>query len=55
MKSIGRRTFFNRISFGAIGTMILSLIPVNLFMKKKHNLSSNIKIKTNPNSVRRNK
>ena len=55
MKSIGRRTFFNKISMSAIGTMLLSLFPLNLFAVKKNNLPSKIKVKLHPNSVRRNK
>ena len=55
MKSIGRRTFFNKISISAIGTMLFSFSPIKLFAGKKNNLPSIIKIKLHPNSVKRNK
>lgn len=55
MKSIGRRKFFNKLSLGAIGTAVLSVMPSNLFAKKKHSLPLNIKVKLHPSSIKRNK
>lgn len=55
MKSIGRRTFFNKISISAIGTLLFSSFPLNLIADKRKSLPSKIKIKLNPNSVKRNK
>jgi len=55
MKSIGRRTFFNKISLGAMGTMFFSFFTLNLFVKGKNKLPSKIKINLHPKSVRRNK
>jgi hypothetical protein len=55
MKSIGRRTFFNKISMTAIGTMLLSFFPLNLFANNKKKIASKIQVKLHPNSVRRNK
>lgn len=55
MKIIGRRGFFNKISLGALGTILLSHLPFDLFNGNKNNIPSKINIKLNPNSVRRNK
>lgn len=55
MSSFGRRKFFNKLSLGALGTMVLSVLPSNLFGKKKHELPSNIKVKLHPSSIKRNK
>lgn len=55
MKEIGRRKFFSRISMGAIGTLLLSFNPLNVFGKtNKHNFGKVI-VKIHPNSVKRNK
>ena len=55
MNNFGRRKFFNKLSLGAIGTVVLSVLPSNLFGKKKHSLPSNIKVNLHPSSVKRNK
>ena len=55
MKNIGRRKFFNRISLGAIGTLLLSSYPLNILAQKKNKFSSDIKVKLHPNSVKRTK
>ncbi len=54
MKSLNRRKFFNMLSLGAIGTMLLNT-SLKMFIPKRHNIPSNIKVKLNPNSVKRNK
>ena len=55
MKAIGRRIFFNKVSLSAIGTVLLSTFPMNLFGWSKNNLPSKIKVQLHPNSVKRNK
>jgi hypothetical protein len=55
MQSIGRRKFFNKLSLSAIGAVLLSSYPLNLFAKKKNFISTTIKIKLHPNSVKRTK
>ena len=55
MRTIGRRKFFSKISFGTIGALLLSIFPLNILSKRKHNLPEGIKVKIHPNSVRRNK
>jgi len=55
MKKIGRRSFFGKISLGAIGTLMLSMIPSNLFAGTKKKLQSKVKVQLHPNSVKRNK
>jgi len=55
MKLIGRRNFFNKISQGAIGTVLLSNFPLKVFAKKTNNLPAEIKVKIHSDSVRRNK
>jgi hypothetical protein len=55
MKTVGRRKFFTKISLSAIGTLLFSIFPMNLFGRSKHNFSSKIKVQLHPNSVKRNK
>jgi hypothetical protein len=55
MKVIGRRKFFNKISLSAIGTLLISIFPMNLFGGSKHKFPSKIKVQLHPNSVKRNK
>ena len=55
MNIIDRRKFFNKLSLGAVGAILLSFSPMKLLAKKKNNLPDKINIKLHPNSVRRNK
>lgn len=55
MKNIGRRSFFSKISFGAIGTLIFSMLPFSLFAGSNKKLSKKVKVQIHPKSVKRNK
>jgi hypothetical protein len=55
MDKINRRSFFNKISIGGIGAVLLSYSPLKAFSKRKNNLPAKISVKLNPNSVSRNK
>lgn len=55
MKELNRRKFFNRISIGALGAILLSSLPFNLFGKTRNKNVKKVKVKINPSSVKRNK
>ncbi|MEE9429879.1 MAG: hypothetical protein V3V16_02495 [Melioribacteraceae bacterium] len=47
---LGRRRFFNKISLGAVGVVLLSSYPFKLFAKNRKKVT----VKIHPNSVKRN-
>ena len=53
MKNIGRRSFFSKISLGAFGTMIFSMMPFSLFAGSKKKPTKKVKVQIHPKSVKR--
>ena len=50
---LDRRRFFNKISLGAIGTILLSAYPIKLLAGSKKNIKK-VTVKIHPKSVKRN-
>ena len=55
MNIIDRRKFFNKVSLGAIGTILLSSFPLNLLGQTKKKSFKSIKIEIPQHSVKRNR
>ncbi len=53
MKSLTRRTFFDRITKSAIGAALISSLPLSLFAKSKKKISK-VKVSIHNKAVKRN-
>jgi len=52
INNLDRRRFFNKISLGAVGAVLLSSYPFKLFAGSKN--TKKVIVKIHPNSVKRN-
>jgi len=55
MNELNRRNFFNRISISALGTLLFSVFPLNVFGKSKSQNVTKVNVKIHPSSVKRNR
>ena len=53
MKNLNRRKFFDRITKGTLGALVLGSFPVSLFSKPKKKVSK-VKVNIHKSAVKRN-